>query len=136
MKHHAVTVISSVFQFNTFGRSGAAIYLRGNGNASVVASEFSHNRAISYGYSIKNERHSNIVYEGCNQFHNYHYTVNRRNLYGNVQLLSINCSRYAHGQDGVCTSPNCKGTVATYVRSIITCELSCSLQASRCSCWL
>ena len=110
----SVTVISSVFRFNTPGRHGGTILTHRTGNATVLASEFSHNRAGSRGYSIKTHDYDSNIVIGCSQFHNNSNTDDTayRDLDSNVQVLSnnsIGCSRYAIGEAGVCTSPNCEG---------------------------
>ena len=106
------TVISSVFQFNTLGNHGSVISLRAHG--SVLASELSHNRAGRYGHSIDVYSQGNNVIS-CNQFHNNSNTDNR-DLDSSARVLnnnSIGCGRYAIGEDGVCTNPNCEGIIST-----------------------
>ena len=120
------TVISCVFRFNILGSFGSVIFIHGTVLAShnaihgtVLASEFSHNvihGTVSASESSHNGGHlidswqSNTVI-GCSQFHNNSNTDNR-DFNSHVQLLSnnsIGCSRYAIGEDGVCTGSNCEG---------------------------
>ena len=108
----SATVISSVFRFNTFGRSGGALSVHRDSNATVLASEFSHNRAGRYGHSIMTHSNRNSIVIGCNHFHNNSNTDGTDLLDSNVQVLrnnTIGCSRYAIGEDGVCTNLNCEG---------------------------
>ena len=109
----SATVISCVFRFNTAARrfgGGVILTINRASNATVLASEFSHNRAASYGYSIRTSSDNTVV--GCSQFHNNSNTDDSfyRDLDSDVQVLYIGCSRYAIGEEGVCTSSNCEGT--------------------------
>ena len=109
----SAVIISSVFWFNILGSYGSAVAtsVLYRGSATVLASEFYH---LTAGFSIRTRQQNNdIVIIGCNVFHS-NSTVRYSDIIdSHVQILSDNsngCSRYAIGENGVCTGSNCEGT--------------------------
>ena len=107
-----VTIISSIFRYNTAVNSfGGIVYINNGGTVTILASEFSHNRN---GGSINSRRGRGSVTVDCTRFLNNSASSDAAINVGPECLTLRNSStcaeQFSIGERALCTDIDCEGT--------------------------